>query len=174
MVEARAGAAVEFRACSCRCHSWIAAAPTLRAVKRSILASDGLAATGVDREWLGAMLPRVDPSQVTVKEAPRWFRAIWAKGIVAVAMPWAIYMAPAMMDRYEAGAEPRRLGQLLVHELTHVEQFRRLGALRHIGQYSTDYVRGRARRLGHWEAYRAIRLEVEARAIADSVMEGPR
>ena len=48
-----------------------------------------------------------------------------------------------MMDRYEAATEPRRLGRLLVHELAHIEQFRRLGALRHVGQYAFDYLWGR-------------------------------
>lgn len=139
-----------------------------------MIASDGLAATGVDPQWLGGVLPRVDPAQITVREAPRWFRALWAKGIVAVAMPWAIYMTPAMLDRYEAGAEPKRLGQLLVHELAHIDQYRRLGGARHVAQYTSDYVRGRLRRLGHWEAYRSIRLEVEARDIAALVQERPR
>ncbi len=117
------------------------------------------------------MLTRVDPSQVVIKEAPRWFRAMWGKGIVAVAMPWAIYLTPAMMDRYVSGAEPKHLAQLLVHELAHIEQFRRLGATRHVVQYSADYVRGRLRRLGHWESYRSVRLEVEARGLAHFVMD---
>ncbi len=140
-----------------------------------MIASDGLAATGVDQEWLAGVLPRVDPSQVVVREAPRWFRALWAKGIVAVAMPWAIYMTPVMMDRYEAAADPRRLGQLLVHELTHIEQLRRLGRTRHVAQYTGDYIKGRLKRQGHWEAYRSIRLETEARQVAELVAEdGPR
>jgi len=120
------------------------------------------------------MLPRVDPTEVVVKEAPRWFRATWATGIVGVTMPWAIYLAPAMMDRFESGAEPHRVGQLLVHELTHVEQLKRLGLIRHVAQYVADYLRGRLRRKDHSEAYRAIRLEVEARGVARLVVEGPR
>lgn len=136
-----------------------------------MVASDGLAATGVDPEWLAGVLPRVDPSQVLVREAPRWFRATWAKGIVAVAMPWGIYMTPAMMDRYETASDPKRLGRLLVHELTHIEQYRRLGGFRHVAQYCADYVKGRFRRVGHWEAYRSIRLEIEAREVAALVAE---
>lgn len=112
--------------------------------------------------------------EVTVREAPAWFRALWAKGIVAVAMPWAVYFTPAMMDRYESGAEPHRVGRLLVHELAHIEQVRRLGIVRHAFQYIGDYVRGRLRRRGHWESYRGIRLEVEARGVAALVTEGPR
>ena len=143
-------------------------------MKRSFTAADGLAATGVDLEWLGRLLTRVDPAQVPVREAPRWFRALWSTGIVAVAMPWAVYLTPAMMDRYETAAEAPRLGRLLVHELAHLEQFRRLGAVRHVTQYAYDYLRGRLRRKGHWAAYQSVRLEIEARGIAALVMEGPR
>lgn len=142
-------------------------------MNRSFTAAEGLAATGVDREWLARVLPRVDPVQIPVRVAPRWFRALWAQGIVAVAMPWAVYLSPAMMDRYEAAAEPRRLGRLLVHELAHIEQFRRLGPIRHVGQYVFDYVRGRLQRKGHWAAYTSVRLEIEARGVAALVMEGP-
>ena len=143
-------------------------------MQRSFAASDGLEATGVDLVWLARVLPRVDPSQVPVREAPRWFRPLWARGIVAVAMPWAVYMTPAMMDHYDAAAEPHRLGRLLVHELAHIEQYRRLGAARHIAQYVFDYVRGRVQRKGHWGAYTSVRLEIEARGVAALVMEGPR
>ena len=141
---------------------------------RRFLASDGLAKSGVDPVWLAEMLPRVDPTSLEIREARRWFRAMWARGIVAVAMPWAIYFTPQMVDRYENGSELPQLAQLLVHELTHIEQLRRLGVLRHVGQYTADYVRGRLQRVGHWDAYRAIRLEVEARAVAQLTQGDPR
>ena len=137
------------------------------------LAKDGLAATGVDQEWLARMLPRIDTGTIKVREAPRWFMRLWARGIVAVATPWGIFFTPAMMDRYQSGAEPWRLGRLLVHELTHMEQLARLGVLRHSVQYAYDYLKGRVGRRGHWDAYRAIRLEVEARSVAKLVMAGP-
>ena len=143
-------------------------------MNRSFTAADALAATGVDRDRLARVLTRVDPAQVAVREAPRWFRALWARGIVAVAMPWAVYLTPAMMDRYEAAAEPDRLGRLMVHELAHIEQFRRIGAFRHITQYVFDYLRGRLQRKGHWGAYSSVRLEIEARGVAALVVEGPR
>ena len=148
--------------------------PSLCAMARTFLASDGLAKSGVDLFWLAEMLPRVDPNRIEIREAPRWFRALWAKGIVAVAMPWAIYFTPAMMDRYTEGFELPQLAQLLVHELTHIEQLRRMGVLRHVAQYLSDYMRGRLRRVGHWDAYRAVRLEVEARAVAQLTLGGPR
>ena len=100
------------------------------------------------------------------------FRRFWVKGIAAVALPTGIYVQPAVMDRFRAGAEPERSGRLIVHELMHIEQWRRLGAIRHVTQYLGDYLRGRFRRLGHWEAYRAIRLEVEARQAAAAIPRG--
>jgi len=141
---------------------------------RTFLASDGLAKSGVDLVWLAETLPRVDPTTIEIREAPRWFRALWVKGIVAVAMPWAIYFTPAMLDRYEKRFELPQLARLLVHELTHIEQLRRMGVMRHVAQYLADYVRGRLRRVGHWDAYRGVRLEVEARAVAQLTQGGPR
>jgi len=150
--------------------------PSLQAVSdlRTFVARDGLAVTGVDQEWLARVLPRIDVGRIQVREAPGWFMRFWAKGIVAVAMPWGIYFTPAMMDRYESGAEPLRLAQLLVHELTHIEQVKRSGVLRHSATYVLDYLKGRVARRGHWDSYRAIRHEIEARSVAKLVMAGPR
>ncbi len=52
---------------------------------------------------------------------------------------------------------------LLAHELVHVQQWRESGTPRFLYRYLGAYVRGRARGLGHWEAYRAIPFEAEAR-----------
>ena len=149
--------------------------PSLSAVPdlRSFGAEEGLAATGVDQEWLARVLPRVDTGRIQIREAPRWFIRFWATGIVAVAMPWGIYFTPAMMDRYESGAEPERLGRLLVHELTHMEQVKRNGVIRHAVTYAFDYLKGRLARKSHWESYVAIRHEVEARSVAKLVLAGP-
>jgi hypothetical protein len=56
---------------------------------------------------------------------------------------------------------------LLAHELVHVRQWRELGVPRFLWRYLSAYFAGRARRLGHQQAYRAIPLEVEARTLAD-------
>ena len=48
----------------------------------------------------------------------------------------------------------------------HVEQVRRAGPVRHTIRYVRDYLSGRRRGLGHWEAYKAVRFEEEARAAA--------
>ncbi len=52
---------------------------------------------------------------------------------------------------------------LLAHELVHVQQWRELGAPRFLYRYVGAYFRGRASGLGHWDAYRAIPFEAEAR-----------
>ncbi len=82
-------------------------------------------------------------------------------------MPWAIYVTDTIYERLRTGAEPERSGPLVVHELTHLEQYARLGPLRHVTLYVGDYLRSRLlRRRSHWDAYREIRLEVEARDVA--------
>ena len=135
-------------------------------------AADLLRASGVDPDDLSELMPRVDPAAVRVQVASPLFRRFWAKGIVAVALPTGVYVQPAIMDRLRTGAQPERSGRLIVHELMHIEQWRRLGAVRHLTQYIGDYIKGRWHRLGHWEAYLAIRLEVEARTVADAVELG--
>lgn len=137
----------------------------------TITAGDMLRSGGIDLDAVASIAPRVAPDTVSVRVASPWFRRLWARGISAVTMPWAIYVTPAVMERYRAGAEPRRTGRLMVHELMHVEQWRRLGGFRHLTQYVGDYLRGRAGGLTHWEAYRAVRLEREARAAARLVAE---
>ena len=117
-------------------------------------------------------MPRVDPATVRVRVARPWFRRLWVKGIAAVALPHGIFVQPAVMERFRSGAEPGRGGKLIVHELMHIEQWRRLGAARHIMQYSADYLRSRFKGLSHWESYRAVRLEVEARDAAATIESG--
>lgn len=52
---------------------------------------------------------------------------------------------------------------LLHHELVHVRQWREQGMVGFLVAYLSAYFRGRLRGLGHWEAYRAIPAEIEAR-----------
>jgi hypothetical protein len=132
-------------------------------------ADELLRATGIDPGSLRRIMPRVDPAGVTVRVASPLFRRLWVRGIDAVTLPTGVFVQPEIMERLRTGAEPERSGRLIVHELMHIEQWRRLGAVRHVTQYVGDYLRGRWRRLGHWEAYRAIRLEVEAREAAASI-----
>lgn len=141
-------------------------------MKESAPASDILWSSGIDPAGLAELMPRVDPARVQVKVASKLFRRFWAKGIAAVALPTGIFVQPTVMDRFRSGAEPERSGRLIVHELMHIEQWRRLGAIRHVTQYVGDYLRRRFRGFGHWEAYQAIRLEQEARDAASQVEFG--
>ncbi|MFZ4515524.1 MAG: eCIS core domain-containing protein [Acidimicrobiia bacterium] len=59
--------------------------------------------------------------------------------------------------------------QLLAHELVHVMQWERLGWWRFLRVYLGAYWLGRRNGLAHWDAYAAIPLEVQARALADEV-----
>ena len=51
---------------------------------------------------------------------------------------------------------------LLRHEQEHVDQWRRLGAVRFLWRYLGAYLGWRVRGYDHWGAYRRIPLEVEA------------
>jgi hypothetical protein len=138
-------------------------------------ASDILWSSGIDPASLVELMPRVDPATVRVRVASGWFRRVWGKRIAAVALPNGVFVRPAVMERFRTGAEPERSGRLIVHELMHIEQWRRLGAFRHVTQYLGDYLRHRFQGLGHWESYRGIRLEQEAREAASRVeFGGPR
>jgi maleylpyruvate isomerase len=64
-------------------------------------------------------------------------------------------------------AEAPSFPHLLRHELTHVEQWHRLGYRRFVVDYLSQYLRGRLQRLTHHDAYLAITLEGEARRHAD-------
>jgi hypothetical protein len=124
-------------------------------------AAEPLDRAGIDPRRLSVALPTVDPSDIVVRPASRWFRRTWARGITAVAMPWGIYLAP---DRIEQ-PDPA-LARLMVHELTHIDQWRRLGPFGWTRAYVGDYLRGRWSGLSHREAYLAIGLEREARDVA--------
>ncbi len=124
-------------------------------------AIDALTASGIDLACVAELMPRVDPARVTVRRSARAFHAMWLPGIIAIAMPWGIYLEPATF------AKPKReLGPLIVHELMHIEQYRRHGAVGHVARYLYDYVASRRRGSDHYEAYLEIRQEQEARAAA--------
>lgn len=123
--------------------------------------AEAVDAAGIDRAALAQALPRVDASRVPVWAAARWFRFFWARGITAVALPWGVYVHP---DRLRAPLAD--LGPLMVHELTHIEQWRRMGAVGWLRSYLGDYLRERRHGQPHHAAYRAIGLEVEARGTA--------
>ncbi|CAN5280689.1 MAG: hypothetical protein ACR2JP_02375 [Acidimicrobiia bacterium] len=141
---------------------------------RSITARDALLAAGIDPAEVGRALPTVDPGRARIKPASRWFRRTWAKGIAAVTMPWGIFVTPEVFAGLADRDEAWRHGVLVVHELVHLDQYRRIGPLGHVGRYLGDYVSGRWHGRSHWDAYRDIRLEVEARTVAARFAPGRR
>jgi hypothetical protein len=126
-----------------------------------ISAGEVLLLAGIDRDALAVDLPSVDPSRVAVWAASPWFRILWAPWVTAVALPWGIYLHPKRLE-----ADAAELGPLIVHELAHIEQWRRLGVMRWFAAYMGGYRRARRSGLARTEAYRSIPLEVEARELA--------
>ncbi len=61
---------------------------------------------------------------------------------------------------------------LLAHEMVHVRQWRERGVVGFLTAYVGEYVRGRLRGLGHWDAYHAISFETEARALSAGLRPG--
>ena len=129
-----------------------------------IFAAEVLASAPPDPDLLETILPRVNPAKVRIRVGPIWFRALWGRRIAAVALPWGIYVRPAVMDRLAAGREPLRNTRLVIHELVHVEQWRRFGGVTLMRRYLGDYLNARLRGRSHRDAYRGVRTEVEARA----------
>ncbi len=82
----------------------------------------------------------------------------------------AITFGSLVLVRRRAAASAR----LLRHELAHVEQWRRLGAVRFLWRYLGAYARERRRGHGHREAYLRIPLEIEAEQSARREDPGPR
>ncbi len=95
---------------------------------------------------------------VLVRIAPPWLRVFWRGPFAAISLPWGIYLRESAASM----ASPT-LGRLIVHELVHAEQWKRLGVGGFLRRYLSDYLRGRRRGLGHLGAYAAISLEEEAR-----------
>ena len=128
-------------------------------------AADLLRGGGLDPAAVASELVYVDPEQVPVRKAPRLVRALWPAGIAAMTVPWVIWIDPAML-----GWEPERQARLIVHELAHSAQWKRLGWVGFSFAYLRDYLRRRLRGMSHQEAYRANRFEVEANELRDRVV----
>jgi hypothetical protein len=129
-------------------------------------AAEAVVAAGLDPDAVRAVMPHVNPALIEVREASPRFTRFWFKGIVGMAFPRVVYLRP------DSFAEDRSAqGSLIIHELMHVEQWRRSGPVRFLGRYLGDYVRGRLRGASHESAYRAIRAEEEARAVTRHLLE---
>lgn len=88
-----------------------------------------------------------------------WLERLWLGPVVAMTLPGLVFVK---RDRLE---DPG-LAPLLAHELVHIRQWEEHGVVGFLTRYLVDYLRGRRRGLNHWQAYRQITFEHEARDIA--------
>lgn len=72
-------------------------------------------------------------------------------------LPWGIYV-PAHALAADA--------ELFLHELVHVQQWRRHGVLKFGVRYLAEYLMARIRGRSHHDAYAGISFEREARQVA--------
>lgn len=120
-----------------------------------------LAGSGIDLARVSETIEPVRLDEVRVRAAPRLLRRVWGKGIQAMTVRRTIYVDPVMLV-----GPHESTGPLIVHELIHARQWRRLGVVRFLTRYVFEYVRGRFSGHGHRDAYLGISMEVEARAEA--------
>ena len=125
-------------------------------------AGEALAPAGLLTTEVRVALHPIPLERVRLRVAPDWLLRILGPEIQGVTYGRFIFI-----DRDVLLGEPRRLGLLVVHELTHYRQWVDGGVLGFTLPYVWDYLRGRMRGLGHRDAYRANRFEVEARAMTD-------
>jgi hypothetical protein len=116
-----------------------------------------LIAGGIEPGRIQGMVPGVSLRRVVIRVAPAWFRRWWGRGVSAVTLPWAVYVAPDVLDW-----PVDQRNAIVLHELAHVVQWRRMGVARFLSRYLTEYLVARARGAGHDAAYRQISLEREA------------
>jgi hypothetical protein len=81
---------------------------------------------------------------------PWWLRPFLFGGVAGITLGRRVYIEG-----------PDAVG-ILRHELVHVRQIQRLGALRFYWSYAREYVSNRLRGMNSAEAYRRISLEEEA------------
>lgn len=124
-----------------------------------------LNACGVTPEKACSVTGLDDLDAVQIRLAPKWMRRLWQGPIAAMALPWAIYVDPGHLR--SADTAP-----LILHELVHVRQWKRLGTWRFLRIYLTDYARSRLAGMNHHHAYLAIRLEKEARVAVAKHLAG--
>jgi hypothetical protein len=127
-----------------------------------VTAEEQLRRSGLDSAELRGLVLPVAPERMTVRPAPAIMRRLWGQGIQAMTIRTRIYVDPAFLAGHE-----RPLGLLVVHELAHARQWADLGTYGFLKRYLSAYLKGRLRGLGHRDAYLAIDLEVEARALVD-------
>lgn len=116
-------------------------------------------------DWPPAIRAAIEDARARVRIGyPWWLRLFVARDVVAITLGRRIFV------RTELAA--RSFERLLRHELEHVRQVNRLGLLRFLWRYLSEFVRHWIRLRSLPVAYAAISFEVEARR-AEEETEGP-
>ena len=113
---------------------------------------------GYDTDALRVRIAPVNPDTVNVWPASPVFRLFWRKRIEGVT-----YWRYVFVDADVLRSDRERLARLVIHELMHVRQYLTIGYPRFVAAYVKEYLSGRLRGLGGYEAYREISFEREAR-----------
>lgn len=85
---------------------------------------------------------------------PWWLKPFLQRGVVAITLGRHVFVEPR--------AAKEEIEQLLRHELVHVQQITRLGALRFYWRYIGEYIKLRRQGFSSAEAYQRISFEAEA------------
>ena len=128
-------------------------------------ATDFLTKAGVDRAAVGEKLPNVDSDRVLVQTVPWWLRMLWLPWVQGMATSSKIYIRA---DRF---AHPEQAASLVVHELVHIAQWRRLGRVRFAVRYIGEALGGLIRHRRARKAHDIISFEIEADAVAREILE---
>jgi hypothetical protein len=99
---------------------------------------------------------------VRIVAMPRLVRLIVGRNVQAITLTSVIFVQPKIFDRVVSGDEP----ELLLHELTHVSQWRDHGAVDFTKRYVTEYARLRFLGADHDAAYHGIGFEHVAYDVA--------
>jgi len=127
-----------------------------------VTAAEALANAGLLGPEVRVLFHPIRPERLRLIPVPRGFVRLWGEKIKAVTLFRFIFMERSMFT-----GEPRSLGLLVIHEMTHVRQWVDGGVFGFTLPYITHYFRARLRGSKHWDAYRSNPFEVEARAMAD-------
>ncbi|MDH3426221.1 MAG: hypothetical protein OEM22_06070 [Acidimicrobiia bacterium] len=130
-------------------------------------ASDFLSRGGVSLAAIGDALPNVDSDRVLVRPVPWWLRILWRPWVQGMATSSKIYI------RAHRLAHPERSTSLVVHELVHIAQWRRLGRLRFGTRYVREAISGLIRFRNSRKAHDNISFEIEADLITDQILQRP-
>ena len=90
---------------------------------------------------------------------PWWLRPFLQRDVIAITLGRRIYVRRML--------EGPKFERLIRHEMAHVRQVERLGLLRFLWRYVSEYARNWVRLRSSAAAYAAISFEIEARAAED-------